>query len=74
MHTFKKCNNLIQVHNSSLCFVRCNVAERESWISMWDEAEQTLGGRIDLLCNNAGVGPKAITHVLAQAPAKISLF
>ena len=25
---------------------------------MWDEAEEVLGGKIEILCNNAGVPPR----------------
>lgn len=41
----------------SICFVKCDVSKKEDWTKLWDEAERILGGKIDIFCNNAGVGP-----------------
>lgn len=36
-------------------FAKCNVTIKHDWVKLWDEAEQVLGGKIEILCNNAGV-------------------
>ena len=41
-------------------FVKCNVTIPEDWTRVWDEAERTLGGKIHLLLNNAGINPTVI--------------
>ena len=35
----------------------CDVTSKEDWKNAWNEAEDALGGKIDILCNNAGVPP-----------------
>ncbi len=42
----------------SIHFVKCDVSSKDEWRSLWDEAESLLGGKIDILCNNAGVPPR----------------
>ena len=42
----------------SVHFVKCDVTLRYDWMKMWDEAEHALGGKIEILCNNAGVPPR----------------
>ena len=44
--------NLVRVH-----FVSCDVTSKEDWKKAWNEAEDVLGGKIEILCNNAGVAP-----------------
>ena len=39
-------------------FVNCDVTSKDNWEKAWDEAEETLGGKIEILCNNAGVPPR----------------
>ena len=39
----------------SVHFVKCDVTKKDEWVKMWDEAEVVLGGKIEILCNNAGV-------------------
>ena len=39
----------------SVHFVECDVIIKDEWVKMWDEAEEVLGGKIEILCNNAGV-------------------
>jgi NAD(P)-dependent dehydrogenase (short-subunit alcohol dehydrogenase family) len=43
------------IGKNRVCFVKCNVASKEEWYSLWDEAEKQLEGKIEILCNNAGV-------------------
>ena len=45
------CYNII----CSVHFVQCDVIIKDEWVKMWDEAEEVLGGKIEILCNNAGV-------------------
>ena len=45
-------------------FVKCNVTIPEDWTRVWDEAERTLGGKIHLLLNNAGINPTVIEFFL----------
>ena len=40
-----------------LCFVKCDVSQKEEWIALWDSAVKTLDGPIDILVNNAGLHP-----------------
>ena len=37
--------------------MNCDVTSKENWKSAWNEAEDVLGGKIEILCNNAGVPP-----------------
>ena len=46
--------------DSSICFVKCDVSEKESWKILWDYAEKFLEGPIDILINNAGLNPMVI--------------
>ena len=39
-------------------FVNCDVTSKDNWVKAWDEAEERLGGKIEILCNNAGVPPR----------------
>jgi hypothetical protein len=32
----------------------------EDWTKLWDEAERNLGGKIELLLNNAGINPTVL--------------
>ena len=40
-----------------VCFVKCDVTSKYDWSEMWTQAETVLGGKIEILCNNAGVPP-----------------
>ena len=42
-------------------FVNCDVTSKDNWKRAWDEAEEILGGKIEILCNNAGVPPRVST-------------
>ena len=42
-------------------FVNCDVTSKDNWKRAWDEAEEILGGKIEILCNNAGVPPRVRT-------------
>ena len=41
----------------SIHFTKLDVTIKEDWIRAWDEAEDVLGGKIEILCNNAGITP-----------------
>ena len=42
----------------SVHFTKLDVTVKEDWVKAWDEAEEFLGGKIEILCNNAGVPPR----------------
>ena len=41
----------------SICFIKCDVSVKDDWNKLWDSAEKNLGGKIDILINNAGLSP-----------------
>ena len=41
----------------SICFIKCDVSVKDDWTELWNSAEQILGGKIDVLINNAGLSP-----------------
>ena len=47
--------NLLVVLHYRVCFVKCDVTSKFDWSEMWTQAESSLGGKIEILCNNAGV-------------------
>ena len=51
---------------SRVCFIKCDVTSKYDWSEMWDQAENVLGGKIEILCNNAGVPPSVGSHKLHQ--------
>ena len=36
---------------------RCDVTKQDDWEKMWNHTEQTFGGIVQVLVNNAGVNP-----------------
>ena len=42
----------------SVHFAKCDVSSKDDWKRAWDEAEDVLSGKIEILCNNAGVPPR----------------
>jgi len=48
-----------KIGKDSIHFTICDVTSKDNWAKMWDEAEEVLGGKIEILCNNAGVPPRA---------------
>ena len=36
---------------------RCDVTIQDDWEKMWNHTEQTFGGTVQVLVNNAGVNP-----------------
>ena len=48
---------------SSVCFVKCNVTVPEDWTNLWDSAEKVLGGKVDILLNNAGINPTVFEKI-----------
>ena len=47
--------NLLVVLHYRVCFVKCDVTSKFDWSEMWTQVESSLGGKIEILCNNAGV-------------------
>ena len=52
------CKQTKTMFDCSVIFVKCDVTLKDDWMKMWDEAEHGLGGKIEILCNNAGVPPR----------------
>ena len=48
-------------------FLKCDVTLNEDWMNMWDQAEHALGGKIEILCNNAGV-PAKVDNIVIDRP------
>lgn len=48
---------------SRLCFFPCDVSKSDDWVSLWTFAETTLGGQVEILVNNAAVGPQVRSYV-----------
>ena len=36
---------------------RCDVTKQNDWEKMWDHTEETFGGKVQVLVNNAGINP-----------------
>ena len=45
------------LEDDSLCFFKSDVTVKKDWPKLWDFAELTLEGKIDILINNAGLTP-----------------
>ena len=52
MSVFHPCFFKFRVH-----FAKCDVTVKDDWVKLWDEAERALGGKVEILMNNAGVPP-----------------
>ena len=37
--------------------LRCDVTQEEDWKAIWSHTEDTFGGKVQILVNNAGVNP-----------------
>ena len=49
---------LFALEDDGVCFVKCDVTDKEDWPQLWDYAEKFLDGPIDILINNAGLFPQ----------------
>ena len=62
-------NQLLRVN-----FVNCDVTSTKNWEEAWNEAERILGGKVEILCNNAGVPPRvSADHRLGHFKCQISV-
>ena len=43
--------------DAQVCFFKADVTSKEDWVMLWDFAEKTLEGRVEILINNAGLSP-----------------
>ena len=43
------------LNDNSLCFINCDVSDKEAWTKLWNFAEKNFNGSIDILINNAGL-------------------
>ena len=59
----------IRVH-----FVKCDVSSKDDWKRTWDEAEEVLGGKIEILCNNAGVPPRVCSFIHLMVDNRYIVF
>ena len=54
------------LEDDSLCFFKSDVTFKEDWPRLWDFAEETLQGKIDILINNAGLTPFVSSNSFLQ--------
>ena len=45
------------IGDNKVCFFKADVTSKEDWAMLWDFAEETLGGKVEVLINNAGLSP-----------------
>ena len=45
------------INDNAVCFVKCDVSNKEDWPKLWNSAEIFLKGPIEILVNNAGLNP-----------------
>ena len=45
------------INDNVVCFVKCDVSNKEDWPKLWNSAEIFLKGPIEILVNNAGLNP-----------------
>ena len=43
--------------DDKVCFFKADVISKEDWAMLWDFTEITLGGKVEILINNAGLTP-----------------
>ena len=55
LETKAEFQKIFDLDDHSLCFIKCDVADKDAWDILWNEAERTLEGPIDILVNNAGL-------------------
>ena len=48
------------LNENGVCFVKCDVSNKEDWPKLWNLAENILEGPIEILINNAGLNPSVI--------------
>ena len=53
--------------DDGVCFVKCDVTQKEDWTALWESAEKILNGPIDVLINNAGLFP-AVSLTIISIP------
>ena len=56
----------------SIHFTKLDVTVKEDWVRAWNEAEEFLGGKIEILCNNAGVPPR-VRSLFSMVEYKLSM-
>jgi len=44
-----------QLKDDGVCFVKCDITKKDDWSELWELAEKSLKGPIDILINNAGL-------------------
>ena len=49
-----------QLKGDGVCFVKCDITKKEDWSQLWEAAEKSLKGPIDILINNAGLSSVSI--------------
>ena len=57
-----------------VCFVKCDVTSKYDWSEMWSQAEAILGGKIEILCNNAGVTPSVSLVLKVSGLSSVMLY
>ena len=49
-----------RLKGDGVCFVKCDITKKEDWSKLWESAEKSLKGPIDILINNAGLSSVSI--------------
>ena len=49
-----------RLKGDGVCFVKCDITKKEDWSQLWEAAEKSLKGPIDILINNAGLSSVSI--------------
>ena len=49
-----------RLKGDGVCFVKCDITKKEDWSQLWESAEKSLKGPIDILINNAGLSSVSI--------------
>ena len=65
LETKAEFQNIFDLDDNSLCFIKCDVADKDAWDILWNEAERILEGPIDILINNAGLNHLVRTQTSA---------
>ena len=63
LETKAEFQKVFDLDDNSLCFIKCDVADKDAWDILWNEAERKLEGPIDILINNAGLNHLVCTLV-----------
>ena len=52
------------LNDNSVCFINCDVSDKEAWTELWNFAEKNFNGPVDILVNNAGLNHTVSYRIL----------